>query len=322
MPGGAVRRPDGRRGRCPARRRRPVTRHPCRHRDAQPTRVPRGAVRHLARRSRGRSGQRPPPPRRDRLHPRPQRVGRRGDRRRPCRRRRVTGRHRRFAAGGGGGTRRAVGPAHGVVAGAARRPAAGGPGVAVLHERHHRTTQGSHAHAPQPAHGVAQLLRRHRPGDAAGLHPPRRAAVARFGALRAAPRRPRGGERRAGVRRRRRRRDRRPAAALAGNVVLRRSHHGEAAGRRPGRRRRRPLPPEDHHLWRRTDVPGRPGGRPRRLRPPLGPDLRAGRDADDDHRPVQGRPRGTGPSPVAGPAAERRRPPHRRRGPRRRRRRP
>ena len=85
---------------------------------------------------------------------------------------------------------------------------------------------------------IAQLLRRHRPGDAAGLHPPRRAAVARLRALRAAPRRPGGGQRRAAVRRRRRRRDRRPPAALAGDVVLRRSHHGEAAGRRP-----RPSPP-------------------------------------------------------------------------------
>ena len=167
---------------------------------------------------------------------------------------------------------------------------------------------------------VAELLRRHRPGDAAGLHPPRRAAVARLGALRAAPRGPGGGERRAAVRRRRRRRDRRAPAALAGHVVLRRAHDGEATGRRPGRRRRRPLPPEDDHLRRRTDVPGRPGGRPRRLRPPLGPDLRAGRDADDDHRPVQGRPRRPEPSPMAGPPAERRRPPHRRRGPRRRRR--
>ena len=116
---------------------------------------------------------------------------------------------------------------------------------------------------PQPAHDVAQLLRRHRPGDAAGLHPPRRAAVARRGALRAAARRPRGGQRRAAVRRRRRRRDRRAPAALAGDVVLRRAHHGEAAGRRPGHRRRRPVAPEDDHLRRRADVPGRPGGRPR-----------------------------------------------------------
>ena len=199
---------------------------------------------------------------------------------------------------------------------------AGGPGLAVLHQRHDRTAQGRHAHAPQPADGDAQLLRRHRPGDAAGLHPPRRAAFARFGALRAASRGPGGGERRAAVRRRRRRRDRGPPAALAGDVVVRRSHHGEAAGRRPGHRCRGPLPPEDDHLRRRTDVFGRPGGRPRRLRPPPGPDLRAGRDADDDHGPVQGRPRRSEPSPLAGPHAECRRAPHRRRGPSPRRRRP
>ena len=59
-----------------------------------------------------------------------------------------------------------------------------------------------------------------------------------------------------------------------------------------------------------------------RLRSPPGPDLRAGRDADDDHRPVEGRPRRPRPSPLARPPAERRRRPHRRRGPRRRRRRP
>ena len=47
-----------------------------------------------------------------------------------------------------------------------------------------------------------------------------------------------------------------------------------------------------------------------------------GESADDDHRPVQGRPRRPGPSPVGGPPAERGRPPHRRRGPRRRRPRP
>ena len=41
------------------------------------------------------------------------------------------------------------------------------------------------------ADGIAQLLRRHRPGVAAGQHPPRRAAVARLGALRPAPHRPR-----------------------------------------------------------------------------------------------------------------------------------
>ena len=81
-------------------------------------------------------------------------------------------------------------------AGAARRPAAGRRGLAVLHQRHHRAAQGSDAHAPQPADGVAELLRRHRPGDAAGLHPARRAAVARLGAVRPAPRGPGRGERR------------------------------------------------------------------------------------------------------------------------------
>ena len=59
-----------------------------------------------------------------------------------------------------------------------------------------------------------------------------------------------------------------------------------------------------------------------RLRSAPGPDLRAGRDADDDHRPVQGGPRRPGPPPVAGAPAERRLSPHRRRGPRRRRRGP
>ncbi len=116
-----------------------------------------------------------------------------------------------------------------------------------------------------------QLLRRHRPGDAAGLHPARRAAVARRRALRAAPRRPRGGQRHPGVRRRRRRRDRRAARALAGDVVLRRSHHGQAAGRRPGHRRRRPLAPEDDHLRRRADVPGRPRAGPRPSSAPAWP---------------------------------------------------
>jgi acyl-CoA synthetase (AMP-forming)/AMP-acid ligase II len=52
-----------------------------------------------------------------------------------------------------------VGPAHDVAAVRARRPAAGGPGVAVLHQRHHRKAQGRHPHAPQPADGDAQLFR-------------------------------------------------------------------------------------------------------------------------------------------------------------------
>ena len=69
---------------------------------------------------------------------------------------------------------------------------------------------------------------------------------------------------------------------------------------RSGHRRRRPRPPEDDRLRRRADVPVRPGGRPRRLRPPLRPDLRAGRDADDDHRPVEGRPRRTATIPDGG----------------------
>ena len=45
----------------------------------------------------------------------------------------------------------------------------GRPGLAVLHERHDRTAEGSDAHEPQPAPDDPQLLRRHRRGDAAGL---------------------------------------------------------------------------------------------------------------------------------------------------------
>jgi len=116
---------------------------------------------------------------------------------------------------------------------------------------------------------------------ATGLHPADRTAVARRGAVRAAACRSRSGQRV-----RRDRRSRRPAEALAGDVVLRRAHHGQAAARR-----RRPVEPEDDHLRRRADVPGGSGARPRPLRSPPGPDLRPGRDADDDHRVVESRPR-------------------------------
>ena len=56
-----------------------------------------------------------------------------------------------------------------------------------------------------------------------------------------------------------------------------------------------------------------------RFRPTPGPDLRAGRDADDHHGAVEGRSRRPRPSAMARPHAERRTAPHRRRGPRRRR---
>ncbi len=88
--------------------------------------------------------------------------------------------------------RRAVGPDARVGARAARRPPAGRPRVAVLHERHDRTAQGRHADEPQPAGDDPQLLRGHRPGAGAGQHPPRRAAVARLRALRTAARGPQG----------------------------------------------------------------------------------------------------------------------------------
>ena len=84
---------------------------------------------------------------------------------------------------------------------APRRPGADGRGVAVLHERHDRTAEGRDDHPPQPAHGVAELLRRPRPGLAAGLHPARRPAVPRIGAVRPAARGPRSSERRTGLRR-------------------------------------------------------------------------------------------------------------------------
>ena len=124
-----------------------------------------------------------------------QRDGRRRDRPRARRRRRAAGRHRRVAQAAVVAPGERWDAAHGVVAGAARRPAARRPGLAVLHERHDRTAQGRHAHEPQPAADDPQLLRRHRRGDAAGLHPPRRAAVARLRSVRAAARRARGGQR-------------------------------------------------------------------------------------------------------------------------------
>ena len=107
-----------------------------------------------------------------------------------------------------------------------------------------------------------------------------------------------------------------------GIVVLRRSHDGEAARRRRGAGRRRPVEPEDDHLRRRADVPGGSREGAGALRSPPGPDLRAGRVADDDHGAVEGGPRRPRASPLARPHADRRRRPHRHRGARPRRRRP
>ena len=80
---------------------------------------------HLARRSRGRAGQRAPPPRRDRLHPRAQRtsavVVTDDDHADDVES--LVGTVASLQARRGG-ARRAVGPAHRGVAGAARRPAA------------------------------------------------------------------------------------------------------------------------------------------------------------------------------------------------------
>ena len=50
-------------------------------------------------------------------------------------------------------------------------------------------------------------------------------------------------------------------------------------------------PSEDDHLRRRADVPGRPRAGAAGVRAAAGPDLRAGRDADDHHRPVEAGPR-------------------------------
>src|SRR6516225_6782151 len=63
----------------------------------------------------------------------------------------------------------------GAVASAPRQQAARGPGLAFLHQRYHGRAQGGHAHPPQLPDDEPQLLRRHRPGDASGFHPPRRA---------------------------------------------------------------------------------------------------------------------------------------------------
>ena len=93
-----------------------------------------------------------------------------------------------------------------VVPGLGKRAAGGAcrgrPRMAVLHERHDRAAEGSHAHAPQPADDDAQLLRRHRPGDASGQHPPRGADLARIRAVRAAARGAGRDQRRAVLRRR------------------------------------------------------------------------------------------------------------------------
>ena len=123
------------------------------------------------------------------LHPRRQRDGGRRDRPRARRRRRRRRWSRPVSSGSGSPRRRR------------RRSSTAGrrtrPGCSTRAAR--PAAQGRDAHEPQPARDDPQLLRRHRPGEAAGRDPPGRAAVARRRALRAAPHRPRGGQRASGV---------------------------------------------------------------------------------------------------------------------------
>ncbi len=105
------------------------------------------------------------------------------------------------------------------------------PGLALLHERHHRPAEGSDAHPPQCPHGLAQLLRRHRPDRPAGQRAACRAVVPWRRPLRSAACRQGSRQRHPGERRGRPRRDRRAAAPLAGDDLLRRADDDQATCR-------------------------------------------------------------------------------------------
>ena len=111
------------------------------------------------------------------------------------------------------------------------------PGLAVLHQRHHRPAQGRDAHAAQPDDDGAGLLRRRRCHRAGRRHRLRRADVARLRPLRdPAPdgrRAPRG----AGLGRRRPGRAVRARPRARAAVHLCRADHRQAPGR-PCRSRR------------------------------------------------------------------------------------
>ncbi len=292
--GAALRRPGA-----AAARRRPAARRPRRAVHAQPPALSGSAVGRLVGRAGGGAGQRQAAP------------GRSGMDHRQCRsalglrhaRRGAAAAGRSAAPGGGriGRGRRAAG-ADG------RTAAAGGaharrPGLAVLHQRHHRPAQGRDADAAQPDDDGAGLLRRRRPDRAAGCDGLCGADVARLRHLRDPAPDGRRAPRRAGQRRRR------PGRAVCAGpraralVHLCRADHRQAPGR-PCRGRgadagRRRGCVQDHRLRRRADVPGRHRARAARDGPALRADLRPGRDADGGDRavaPPRGRRRASAPA--------------------------
>ena len=127
-------------------------------------------------------------------------------------------------------------------------------GLAFLHQRHDRQAQGRDAHSRQPAGGGPRVLLRCRHRRAGRRDPACGADVARFRPVHPAACGAGGLQRGAGIGRLRRGGDLRLAARASRRDAVCRADHGEAARclRRAGAAGQRE--PEDHRLWRRTDV--------------------------------------------------------------------
>ena len=197
----------------------------------------------------------------------------------------------------------------------------GGRGLAVLHQRDHRPSQGGRALLPQSAVHVALLLRRRRSSRRSRREPARRPPLARLGSLRAAPYRQglaphhHVGLLRAGP-------DLRRAGEAPARDDVRCAHHGVAAHQpSPGRVLRHERA-QDALFRRRADVRERPEEGAGDLRTEAHADLRPGRVAHDDHVRLETAARPAGSSSPRGDPRLVRRAAHRRRRPGRRQRRP
>ena len=160
--------------------------------------------------------------------------------------------------------------------------------LAVLHQRHHRPSEGRCSDPPQSAVCRSVLLLGHRLSSTTPTRPsmPRRCRTAPASTVsRSLPRAlttssspaPSSPERIFDA-----------LCALSQRVHVRRSDHGHAPHQSSARRQRRYPQSQDHHLWRRADVRRRPEKRARPVRPQALPNLRPGREPDDHRRPVEG----------------------------------
>jgi hypothetical protein len=153
---------------------------------------------------------------------------------------------------------------------AAGRSVLGRPGVALLHQRHDRPPQGRDAHPRQPAHGVAQLLRRHRPDRAAYDSVLHAAPLSHGSGLYGLPHVAKGAVSVFPHPGARRRRDAALIARWPGCRSLpRRSMVKRLAATRRWPLRGRPGGAQDDHLRRGADVSRGPRARPGDLRPEL-----------------------------------------------------